>query len=624
MKRLIYICCICFLSFQMMGQDAHFSQYQNHPVYLNPASTGVFDSTYQFRAGGIYRNQWSALTQGFNSYGAFLDGRAGELAWGLQFTQNDAGDASLQHTYAGFSLALHKRLGDGRNLLIAGGQVGFIQKRFDPDALVFDSQFNNGTIDPTSGESFANTSKMMPDINVGVQYLFQISELDQIDGVIGVSFAHLTRPKSSFFNDETIRYPMRTSVNVGINYQINALWSMHPRVLYQSHGPAKEMLVGSGFGYQLDRDKRLKGGLDYRFGDAFIVSAGADIKNVTLGLAYDMNVSKLATFTNGFGAIELSAIFHLGQGKSLNKREKVAKDRDGDGIIDRHDDCPYVPGVPRLSGCPEITSEQAVMEPEPEVRPPSIPTRKEEDSDGDGIIDAVDLCPFEFGLIKFQGCNDSDIDGVWDHVDACPHIRGSVENNGCPTRRMNLDSDGDGVLDPDDVCVYVKGKPELKGCPDTDNDGVSDLEDECPYIRGIFTNKGCPDAGMQSRNLNYGTQPMDMTRRVDLQVVEFDIDRSDIRPYYFAMLDQLAMQLMNNPNQRIMLSGHTDSEGSAAYNYQLGQRRAQAIQQYLLTRGVPMHKIQIMSYGETIPKSNNASMDGKQRNRRTEITVLSQ
>ncbi len=112
------------------------------------------------------------------------------------------------------------------------------------------------------------------------------------------------------------------------------------------------------------------------------------------------------------------------------------------------------------------------------------------DRDKDGIPDKDDACPDVPGLPEFQGCPDTDGDGVPDKDDKCPDVAGPKENEGCPWP----DTDGDGVLDKDDACPDVAGPAENKGCPwpDTDGDGVLDKDDACPTVPGLKEYQGCP------------------------------------------------------------------------------------------------------------------------------------
>ena len=85
------------------------------------------------------------------------------------------------------------------------------------------------------------------------------------------------------------------------------------------------------------------------------------------------------------------------------------------------------------------------------------------DRDKDGVLDKDDLCPDVPGPVENDGCPwpDTDGDGILDKDDACPEVAGPKENNGCPWP----DTDGDGILDKDDACPTVPGLPEYNGCP---------------------------------------------------------------------------------------------------------------------------------------------------------------
>lgn len=109
------------------------------------------------------------------------------------------------------------------------------------------------------------------------------------------------------------------------------------------------------------------------------------------------------------------------------------------------------------------------------------------DSDGDGVYDKFDECPDVPGLPEFNGCPDTDGDGVPDHLDECPEKPGLPEFNGCP------DTDGDGIPDHLDDCPLEPGPAEFNGCPDTDGDGIPDHLDDCPEVPGPKENNGCPE-----------------------------------------------------------------------------------------------------------------------------------
>lgn len=111
---------------------------------------------------------------------------------------------------------------------------------------------------------------------------------------------------------------------------------------------------------------------------------------------------------------------------------------------------------------------------------------KPADRDHDGVPNRIDKCPWVPGSPEFEGCPDTDGDGVPDSQDSCIDVPGLKHFNGCP------DSDGDGIPNYDDACPYQAGPAKFMGCPDTDNDGILDSEDKCPNEAGPASNDGCP------------------------------------------------------------------------------------------------------------------------------------
>ena len=681
---LIIFCSLFIVSAQ--AQDAHYSHFYLTPLYLNPALTGDVDGGQ--RIGGSYRSQWANIPAPYTTYGLFYDKSTTKFNWGVVLNQNSAGEASLKTTNVLLSGAYRKQLSFlKQNYLAIGAQVGFAQKRFDPTQFAFDSQYspdNGYNPNLSNQESFNRTTAILPDINVGALWNFGFAQSAQ--GQIGLSFAHLTSPTSSFYYSSQFSYPLRTTIHGQVMLPVSLKLTLNPKVLWMRQSPANELLFGLNGIYKVSDDIKVGAGVMTRRADALIVQGHLEYQNFIIGVSYDANVSSLQPSSNGNGAIEVDVIYKLGQFKGkapidtdkdgiYDHKDKCplvpgikalkgcpATDKDGDGILDHEDRCPDVPGIAALRGCPQqnpadsdgdgildkddkcptVPGIPALQGCPQQQNPldsdgdgildkddlcPTVPgvialqgcpeDNKLKDSDGDGIADHIDVCPFQPGTLANQGCNDTDGDGVWDHIDICPRIFGEKTNNGCPANNQNLDSDGDGILDKVDKCVYLRGELKHGGCPDSDKDGVSDIEDDCPFIKGSITNSGCPEE-------NTEVPTFDQPREIRTALVEFDTDKSFIRPYYFPMLDEIAAFMRNNPSYSIVLSGHTDSEGNQAYNYQLSQRRTQAVHDYLVSKGVLPQRIEQRGYGEVVPKSNNASVEGKQRNRRTEITIIGQ
>ncbi len=106
-------------------------------------------------------------------------------------------------------------------------------------------------------------------------------------------------------------------------------------------------------------------------------------------------------------------------------------------------------------------------------------------------------------------------------------------------------------------------------------------------------------------------------------MVHFDYDKANIRGDDAATLDQKVAILNANPDLRIRISGHCDERGSDEYNLALGNRRATAAKQYLVSHGVDASRIETASFGEERPMAMGHDEDSWTQNRRDEFEILS-
>ncbi|MFN4263638.1 MAG: OmpA family protein [Thioalkalivibrionaceae bacterium] len=103
----------------------------------------------------------------------------------------------------------------------------------------------------------------------------------------------------------------------------------------------------------------------------------------------------------------------------------------------------------------------------------------------------------------------------------------------------------------------------------------------------------------------------------------FDFDRATLRPEGRATLSDLARQLSapNATYELVLVEGHTDSTGPAAYNQGLSERRANSVANFLAEQGVRRDAMRVVGYGEERPVASNATREGRQANRRVEVTT---
>ncbi|WP_347923371.1 OmpA family protein [Pontimicrobium sp. SW4] len=320
-------------------------------------------------------------------------------------------------------------------------------------------------------------------------------------------------------------------------------------------------------------------------GYTWVDDVGAGTANGSFGINYWFSENIGATIQSSYKhSFEdyLAKHFQHSLGLSI---KFGGKDTDGDGVYDKNDACPEVPGLEAFNGCP--------------------------DSDGDGIEDSKDTCPNEAGLAEFNGCPDSDGDGVSDNNDNCPNVAGLKSLAGCP------DADGDGVTDASDNCPNEAGPAANNGCPwpDTDGDGVLDRDDQCPNEAGTVANNGCPEIVVPTVEVQ--NQLTEYARTIN-----FNSGKSSFKSGTEPTLQAISAILKEYPKANFTIEGHTDSTGGKALNQRLSEERANAVMDYLVNNGISAARLSAKGYGPDMPIDSNRTRAGRAANRRVEVKLV--
>ena len=172
------------------------------------------------------------------------------------------------------------------------------------------------------------------------------------------------------------------------------------------------------------------------------------------------------------------------------------------------------------------------------------------------------------------------------------------------------DSDNDGVVDSLDLCPNLAGSAKANGCPDFDEDGIPDKYDLCPALPGSFE-AGCPDLTQDEKGILKDV----------LNNLEFSLDSDRLKRSSYSSLSKLSVLLIQNPAMFLEVHGYASSEGETSYNLGLSARRAKAVENFLLSKGVDRNALITRFSGENSPIASNNSEFGRSKNRRVELSI---
>jgi outer membrane protein OmpA-like peptidoglycan-associated protein len=187
------------------------------------------------------------------------------------------------------------------------------------------------------------------------------------------------------------------------------------------------------------------------------------------------------------------------------------------------------------------------------------------------------------------------------------------------------------VIDLEDKCPEVPedrdGIEDTDGCPETDadGDGVLDVRDACPLEAGMEygdpKRDGCPQEKKQPRKLVIEEEKGELRL---LEPVQFETATAELKEVSHGLLDEVVEVMVDSPDLRISVHGHTDSRGGIEYNRRLSRARAEAVVKYLTDKGIAVERLSAEGFGPDRPLGTNDTAEGRARNRRVEFKIVAQ
>jgi type IX secretion system PorP/SprF family membrane protein len=321
MKKYLAFLIACIVTASSYAQDLSFSQFYELPLLRNPALCGVFNG--DIRVQTVYRNQWQSVTVPYRTGGLsfelkFPSSQSYNYATvGLQATYDVAGDSKLSRLQALPVFSYHVNLSGIEGAYLTGAVMGgIVSSQFDASKLKWDDQYQNGSYAATN-----QTSQVLK--STGTTYFDQGAGLSLNspfgDGnsafYIGGALYHFLEPSVGFnANSAAVsKLPKKWVANGGLLLATSDYNRINLFADYLTQGIHHQLMAGAFYSIDIQQydddgmDKTsLSLGAAYRWNDAFVPVVHVDHHYWSVGLSYDMNVSKLKTASMYRGGLELT------------------------------------------------------------------------------------------------------------------------------------------------------------------------------------------------------------------------------------------------------------------------------------------------------------------------------
>ncbi len=309
------------------AQDVHFSQWNETPLLLNPASAGFYNGYERFILN--HKSQWASIGSPFKTTAASFDlpfflgyGNKAYIGAGLTFYNDKAGDSKFGTNQGMLSISGILPL-DDRSKFAGGIQIGVGQRSGQLDGLTWGNQFTGEGFDTALPSNEVNTlsSFVYGDIGAGINFEFdntseKFDGFDEVKLNFGAAILHANKPRLKYTNAPDDYLARKLVAHLRLRYDIpGSKVSFVPQVLFVKQNPHQEIYGGFSLRFQLQNGTKFTGlvqenalsvGVQTRVKDAITPVVLLELTDYAIGVSYDISVSKIGSVNAAAGGFELT------------------------------------------------------------------------------------------------------------------------------------------------------------------------------------------------------------------------------------------------------------------------------------------------------------------------------
>jgi len=319
MRRLLLILCpLLSTSVLFAQQDIHFTQFDAAPLYINPATAGVFRG--DIRLANNFRQQWSSIASPYQTINGSVDFTVAREVFesdffgvGVSFYNDQAGDSKLSTNQGNLTVSYSKALDPmDYNYFSMGIQGGWAQRSVSTSGLDWGDEWDGMAFNNATTEKVLDASTSFIDVSSGIHWFFSPNE--SFRSSVGLALFHLNGPNVNFLGKEERLFRklvLHASCEIG---SPGATTFFVPKFFWSQQSVNKVMIAGADMKFMLKDasqvtkefyEMSLSVGGYYRFGDALIAHTRFNWAGLSLGISYDINLSDLAIASKNNGGPEL-------------------------------------------------------------------------------------------------------------------------------------------------------------------------------------------------------------------------------------------------------------------------------------------------------------------------------